>query len=150
MSYLNSGDQTAHLKNTHHYMVLEHKWLSETQFDEIRNLCWSLPGPTTVQVILTIVTLKFKSLSTAINCLLVYNILPWTLLTLLGILSNVFLEQDEKDFPMPLRMVIMGCTAAGAGIMVRSFFLFASKVGHSLPKAGLILLSAVIFYIYRS
>jgi hypothetical protein len=33
LSYLNSGDQTAHGKNTHDFMVLDKKWLSETQFE---------------------------------------------------------------------------------------------------------------------
>lgn len=84
------------MQNTHDFMVLENKWLSETQFSEIRSLCWSLPGPSTVQVIITIITLKFKSLSIGINCLLIYNILPWTLLTILGTLSKFFLQEDER------------------------------------------------------
>lgn len=51
---------------------------------------------------------------------------------------------------MPIRMVLMGCTAAGAGIMVRSFFIFFSKSVSSVPKIVLTLLSALIFYNYRS
>jgi len=93
LSYLNSGDQTTHMHNTHEYMVVEHKWLSETQFAEIYNLCWSLPGPTNMQVIVTIITLKLKSLSAAIKSLLIYNILPLVLLIVLGLLSNYFLSK---------------------------------------------------------
>ncbi len=96
LSYLNSGDQTTHMNNTHQYMVLEHKWLSETQFDEIYNLCWSLPGPTTMQLIITIITLKLKSLSVALNALLIYNTLPLLVLITLGLLSNYFLSRPES------------------------------------------------------
>ena len=150
LSYINSGDQTAHIQNTHDFMVIDKKWLSETQFQEIYNLCLNLPGPTTVQVVITIITLKLKSLATTINCLLVYSIVPWLLLMVLGLLSYVFLGGDEKNFSMPLRMTIMGCLTAGAGIMLRSFFIYLRTSWNSVPKLILILVSAIIFYIYRS
>ena len=36
-----------------------------------------MPGPTTLQVILSIVLLKTKSVKTGLHCFLIYSILPW-------------------------------------------------------------------------
>lgn len=91
LSYLNTGDQKSQLASTHDRLVLHYKWLSETQFKEVQDLCWSLPGPTTMQLIITIVTLKCKSLMMGLNCFFIYNIVPWVLLTIIGLLSPLIL-----------------------------------------------------------
>ena len=51
---------------------------------------------------------------------------------------------------MPVRMVLMGCTAASAGIMVRSFYKYFTQEASTIPKKALILLTAGIFYIEKS
>jgi chromate transport protein ChrA len=101
-------------------------------------------------MVITIITLKYKSIATAINCFLLYNLIPWIMLTILGTLSDWYLKADEKDFDMPVRMVLMGCTAAGAGIMVRSVIKYFMQESGSIGKALVTLLSAVVFYFYRS
>jgi len=58
----------------------------------VYNLCYNLPGPTTSQVIITIITLKLKSISVAINAFLIYSIIPFLVLTILGILADIFLS----------------------------------------------------------
>ena len=47
-------------------------------------------------------------------------------------------------------MVIMGCTAAGAGIMLRSCVVFTLDVAMIFSKMILMVSSGVIFYLYRS
>jgi len=49
-----------------------------------------------MQIIITIITLKYKSLMIGIQGFFVYNILPWTILTILGILSSLFIK-DKSD-----------------------------------------------------
>ena len=147
---LNTGDQTARMQNTHDFMVKQSKWLTESQFNEIYHLCHNLPGPTTTQVIITIISLKLKSISTAITCFLIYNSIPWILLTLLGFISSYFLKAIDKEYELSVQMVIMGCTAAGAGIMVRSLYQYATTLSDNLVKILLMLISATIFYIYKS
>ena len=147
---LNTGDQTARMQNTHDFMVKEVKWLTQSQFNQIYHLCHNLPGPTTIQVIITIITLKIKSISTAITCFLIYNSIPWILLTLMGFLSSMFLKRIEKQDELAVQMVIMGCTAAGAGIMVRSAYKYVCTISDSGVKILLMLISGVIFYIYKS
>ena len=71
-------------------------------------------------------------------------------LTVLGILASVFLSGDEKEFSMPVRMALMGCTAASAGIMVRSFYKYFTTEASTIPKKVWVLLTAGIFYIYKS
>lgn len=102
-------------------MVLHHKWLSETQYKEVLDLCWSLPGPTTIQVIVTIVTLKTRSLMAGVNSFIIYNIVPWIFLTILGLLSSIFVQDRVTHLPHAVKLFIMGFNAASAGIMVRNF-----------------------------
>lgn len=97
LSYKNTGDQYTQLQNTHESMVLRHKWLSETQYKEVLDLCWSLPGPTTIQVILTIVLLKTKSIGQGLYCFIIYNLIPWIILTILGILSMIFIHNNNYE-----------------------------------------------------
>jgi chromate transport protein ChrA len=118
---MNTGDQQSHLSNTHDRLVLHHKWLSETQYKEVLDLCWSLPGPTTLQVIITIVTLKTRSLMVGVNSFVIYNILPWIFLTILGLLSATFVQSHVTNLPLTVQLFFMGFNAASAGIMVRNF-----------------------------
>ena len=150
LAALNNGDQTARLQNTHDFMVLQSKWLSESQFNEIHSLCHNLPGPTTTQVIITIITLKLRSISTAITCFLLYNLIPWIMLTVLGYLSKMFLQQYDEEHKLIVKMVIMGCIAAGAGIMVRSLFESIKDIRNSPVKIVLMAFTALIFYLYKS
>jgi chromate transport protein ChrA len=148
LSYLNTGDQQSHIATTHEQLVQVNKWLSETQFKEIFELCWSLPGPTTLQVMLTIVLLKFKSLTIAANCFLVYNCIPWVVLTVMGAASSYCLSDQAASRPQ--EMVLMGLNAAAAGIMVRNFITYFSQTLWNWPKMLLILLSAAIFCCYQT
>jgi chromate transport protein ChrA len=118
---MNTGDQQSHLSNTHDRLVLHHKWLSETQYKEVLDLCWSLPGPTTLQVIITIVTLRTRSLMVGVNSFVIYNILPWIFLTILGLLSATFVQSHVTNLPLTVQLFFMGFNAASAGIMVRNF-----------------------------
>jgi chromate transport protein ChrA len=118
---MNTGDQQSHLSNTHDRLVLHHKWLSETQYKEVLDLCWSLPGPTTLQVIITIVTLRTRSLMIGVNSFVIYNILPWIFLTILGLLSATFVQSHVTNLPLTVQLFFMGFNAASAGIMVRNF-----------------------------
>lgn len=85
------------------------------------DLCWSLPGPTTIQVIVTIVTLKTRSLMAGVNSFIIYNIVPWIFLTILGLLSSIFVQDQVTHLPHTVKLFIMGFNAASAGIMVRNF-----------------------------
>jgi hypothetical protein len=103
-----------------------------------------------MQVITTIIILKVKSLSVAFNSLLIYNALPLLLLTLLGFLSNHFLSKPESEFALRERMVLMGLSAASAGIMLRSFLIYVTQSAKSVAQIVLIVVSTAIFYLFRS
>lgn len=150
LSLMNTGDQQSHLNNTHDQMVLHHKWLSETQFKEVLDLCWSLPGPTTIQVIITIVTLKTKSLLMGVKCFLIYNIVPWIVLTILGLLSSYFVQNNITNLPYSLKLFFLGFNAASAGIMMRNFFSYVQENHSKWPKLLLTTVTAVIFYCNQS
>jgi len=51
---------------------------------------------------------------------------------------------------MPVRMSLMGCTAASAGIMMRSFYKYFMQEASTIPKKALVLITAGIFYISNS
>ena len=71
-------------------------------------------------------------------------------MTLIGFVSSKFFKKDEKEYELYVQMIIMGCTAAGAGIMVRSFYQYCIDLKNSAVKMILVLASASIFYFYKS
>ena len=150
LSYKNSGDQIAHMEMAHDYLVRQQRWLSETQFKELQELCWSLPGPTTMQVMVTICILKLKSLTAGLQCFLVYNCIPWLALTLLGLLCQYFFDGKTELLSYELKRVFMGFNAAAAGIMVRCFVSYFRQSWYSWPKVLLTLISTVIFCLTQS
>lgn len=149
MSLYRVGDQSVHLNFVQEYLVSKHKWLSESTFKEIKDLCWNLPGPTILQTLLTIVILKTKSVSSAVKCFLVYNLIPWVLV--LGFSLLIKAVQLSKDSMWGAwSMVFLGCNAAAAGLMTRSFLTFSSHFLGNWPKVLLILTTTGVFLVYRS
>ena len=124
--------------------------MSESSFKEIKELCWFLPGPTTLQVILTLVILKTKSLNIGIKCFFIYSVLPWILYSLIKILYVFFIKDQPVEQTNTMMLLVMGCNAAAAGIMVRSFSTFFVKFLESWPKIILILFTAIAFSVYPS
>jgi riboflavin transporter FmnP len=109
-----------------------------------------LPGPTTIQVIVTIVTLKTRSLLAGVNCFIVYNAVPWVFLTILGLLSANFVQDNISNLPYTVKLFFMGFNAASAGIMVRNFISYMNENWMKWPKIFLTLVTAIIFYFNQS
>jgi chromate transport protein ChrA len=149
MSFFKVGDQSIHLNFVQDYLVTKHKWLSESSFKEIRDLCWNLPGPTIQQIPLTIVILKTKSISSGLKCFFIYNMVPWTLIGLISILVNVF-NFTKDSLSEGWSIIFLGCNAAVAGLMMRSFLTFTSHFLWNWPKMLLILTTTVLFIIFQS
>lgn len=87
-----------------------------------------------------------KSLSLGFYCFIVYNALPWVILTILGVLSEYFITDRIMNLPLILQLFIMGFNAASAGIMVRTVANYVGDNRGSWPKLLMTLVSAVIFF----
>lgn len=149
MSFYKVGDQSVHLNFVQEHLVGRHKWLSESAFREIKDLCWNLPGPTILQIPLTIVILKTKSISSGVKCFFAYNLVPWTLI--LGV--SLLLREthfSKADLSEGWSTVILGCNAAAAGLMMRSFLTFFGSFLWNWPKMLLIFGISGIFLLCRS
>lgn len=57
---------------------------------------------------------------TGVNCFIIYNIVPWIILTILGLISSNFVQDNITDLPYTAKLFFMGFNAASAGIMVRN------------------------------
>lgn len=101
-------------------------------------------------VIITIVTLKTRSLMAGFNSFLAYNALPWVILTILGLLSSAFVQSNITHLPLTPRLFFMGFSAASAGIMVRSSISHITETWPKWPKLLLTGITAVIFYCNQS
>jgi hypothetical protein len=101
-------------------------------------------------VIITIVTLKTRSLMVGVNSFIVYNILPWIFITILGMLSSKYIHNQTALLPLTAKLFFMGFNAATAGIMVRNFLQFMSDSWQKWPKVAITLVTAAIFYSNQS
>lgn len=113
-------------------------------------MCWCLPGPTTLQIIISLVVLKTKSLNIGIKCFFIYSVLPWVFYALITLVYALFIKDRPVEQSTTMQLLVMGCNAAAAGIMVRSFSTFFVKYLESWPKIILILVTAAGFSIYPS
>lgn len=102
------------------------------------------------QVIITIVTLKTRSLMVGVNSFLVYNALPWVILTILGLLSSNFMHDEILALPLITQLFFMGFNAASAGIMVRNIVSYTRDNWSKWPKMLLTLVTSIIFFFNQS
>lgn len=147
LSYKKVGGQITHLNYTHDQLVNVHKWLSESSFNEIKELCWNLPGPTIFQMLITIVILKTKSVSAGFQCFFIYNAIPWIAICIISLLGSVFL-QHESNLSEVGMVIFIGCNSAAAGMLVNSFGTFFSHFLGNWPKMILTLMTTCIFLMY--
>ena len=84
------------------------------------NLCWALPGPTVIQVVITMATLKTKSPLAGFIAFIVFSIPSWLILFILGWLSKNYVGEYHQ-LPTQLKLMFLGFNASGAGVMVKSF-----------------------------
>jgi chromate transport protein ChrA len=85
-----------------------------------------------------------------VQCFFIYSCLPWIILTFMGLLSSLVIEGDASNLSHTAKLIFMGCNAAAAGIMARSFInyfiSFMDKRAHML----LIACSAALFFYHPS
>ena len=98
-------------------IVREFRWLTTSQINEIKNLCWALPGPTLYQMIITITTLKLQSVSAGFYSFIIFSIPSWILLFVIGSLVNIYASDYEVT---QVKLAFLGFNAAAAGVIVRS------------------------------
>lgn len=149
LSYLKVGGQLTHLNYIHDQLVNVHKWLSESAFKEIKELCWNIPGPTVLQILLTLVILKTKSVAAGFKAFFIYNAIAWVLVCLISLVTSLYLKH-ESDLTELGMIIFIGCNAAAAGLMINSFGSFVSNFLWNWPKMILILVTATIFVAYQS
>ncbi len=101
-------------------------------------------------MLLTIVILKTKSISTGVRAFFVYNTISWAIISIVSVLSCIFVEKKEDDLNEVAQVILMGCIAAASGIMVRNFINFFRNFFGNGPKMTLILVTALIFFVYPS
>lgn len=90
--------------------------MTTSQINEIKNLCWALPGPTLYQMIITVSTLKLQSPLAGFLAFIVFNIPCWIFLFILGKVVDVYVSDLQVT---QVKLAFLGFNAATAGVMVR-------------------------------
>lgn len=85
-----------------------------------------------------------------VNSFLVYNALPWVILTILGLLSSNFMQNEIVALPLIAQLFFMGFNAASAGIMVRNIVSYMTENWSKWPKILLTLVTSIIFFFNQS
>lgn len=85
-----------------------------------------------------------------VNSFLVYNALPWIILTVLGLLSSNFMHNEILALPLIAQLFFMGFNAASAGIMVRNIASYVTDNWSKWPKILLTLVTSIIFFFNQS
>lgn len=91
--------------------------MTTSQINEVKNLCWALPGPTLYQMIITVTTLKLQSTLAGFLAFVVFNIPCWIFLFILGTIVDFYADDLHTT---QVKLAFLGFNAATAGVMVKS------------------------------
>lgn len=149
LSFRSFGNQFMQLETFHDKFVRVEGWLSESQFREVVDLCYALPGPTLVQVIITMTMLKTKSPWAGFMAFVIFNIPSWIVLSILGWLASTYIIESIQ-LPTEIVLLFLGFNASGAGLIAQSFIQNFKDHYQSPAKLIIIISSAAIFLVYRS
>jgi chromate transport protein ChrA len=86
----------------------------------MRDLCWALPGPTVIQLVVSLTMLLTKSPLVGFISFIIFTIPSVVVLSLLGWLASRY-ATDNSEFPTQVKLCFLGFTAAAAAIMMSSF-----------------------------
>jgi len=132
--------------------VIEKKFITEIQFNQLVVLCTSIPGGSTIQLLVAIVTIRTKSILGGIIGLVMFD-LPWLTLTIiLSLLIEGPLSSWENDsirffltsFSVGLKQGILAIIFRAILIM-----LITQKYNNSIKHVILTLVCAFIYLIFR-
>lgn len=143
------GTQHTQIEYFHKKFVREKGWLSQSQFKEITDLCWALPGPTIIQFIVSMTMLLTKSPFSGLMSFFIFSIPSILILSLLGWFSSNYVTSNTV-LPTQLTLMFLGFNAAAAGIMALSFFQNFKEQYANPAKLIIICSSAAIFLTFRS
>ena len=133
----------------HKKFVRDKGWLSQSQFKEISDLCWALPGPTIIQFIVSMTMLITKSPFAGLMSFIIFSIPSILVLSLLGWVASIYITQNSV-LPIQITLIFLGFNAAAAGIMAHSFIQNFRDHSNNTAKLIIMISSALIFLKLRS
>ena len=133
----------------HKKFVRDRSWLSQSQFREISDLCWALPGPTVVQFIVSMTMLITKSPFAGSMAFLIFSIPSILVLSVVGWLASVYITPNSV-LPTQLTLMFLGFNSAAAGIIAHSFIQNFREHTNNSAKLIIMISSALIFLKMRS
>ena len=149
VSYKSFGTQHTQMEYFHRKFVRETGWLSQSQFKEISDLCWALPGPTVIQFVVTMTMLITKSPFTGMMAFLIFLIPSILVLSLLGWFASIYVTPNS-ELPTQLTLMFLGFNSAAAAIMAHSFIQNFKEVNNNPAKLIITISTAIIFLKLRS
>jgi chromate transport protein ChrA len=110
----------------------------------MKDLCWALPGPTVIQLLVSLTMLLTKSPLVGFISFIIFTIPSVLVLSMLGWLAARY-ATPHTEFPTQVKLVFLGFLASAAAIMMSSFINNFKQHYQNPAKLIIIISSAVIF-----
>lgn len=143
------GTQSAQVEFLYQVFVREKSWVSPSQFKEIRELCWALPGPTVIQIVVSLTMLLTKSPLVGFMSFIIFTIPSILVLSLLGWFASEY-ATPHTEFPTQVKLLFLGFVAAAAAIIMSSFISHFKSHYENPAKLIIMISSAFIFLNWQS
>jgi chromate transport protein ChrA len=86
----------------------------------MKDLCWALPGPTVIQLIVSLTMLLTKSPFIGFIAFIIFTIPSVFVLSILGWLASRY-ATPHTQFPTQVKLLFLGFTASASAIIMSSF-----------------------------
>lgn len=143
------GNQNTQLEYLYRVFVRDKGWVSSSQFLEMKDLCLALPGPTVIQIVVSLTMLLTKSPWVGFVSFIIFSIPSILVLSTLGWLASRY-ATPESEFPTQIKLVFLGFASAATAIMSNSFI--DNFREHMMNPAKLLIMvsTSLIFLQWRS
>lgn len=115
----------------------------------MKDLCLALPGPTQIQIVVSLTMLLSKSPWVGLVSFFIFSIPSILVLSCLGWLASHY-ATPRSDVPTQIKLLFLGFTAAATAIMSNSFLNNFREHMYNPAKLIIMISSAAIFLIWRS
>jgi len=153
LGFISFGGPIAHIGIFKKLLIEDRKFLSESEFTDLFNICNVIPGPTSSQLITAIMTIKTKSVFAGLVSFLCFNMPALIFMILLAnLLQNTFriqefssLSPENYTWHYLILLFFLGvCQSAVANIFQAAFTL-SDKIKNNSLQLLLLLGSSIIF-----
>lgn len=161
------GGPRGRLETIETVLVKEKKFISNKHFTYVTNICLTLPGYNSSQVISVVTALQTKNTLIGLSAMIAFNLPSFIVILALAqiikalnyeVHSNVrnfqpdtaYFDMSNAPFLNSIMVIAAGVCQAALGLLIQEAYLLSKKLSNSTFQLFLLGLAAVLYYFFNN